>query len=369
MFCCVARPGIPSSDNFLMEGQWFMAMGFFLLPNENSLVADLKLALTKAHHPRRRHRERRYGKLAGSVTREVAEALTHEISALFKDCSTSFATFYNAQPQWSLVDLVVESPDQLEQCVQEFLRLAEHTANKFFWPGKIETKGAEWRRHGWKHISYSVLRRFVDDEKTSLPPAMQADLLGTSEKFLEVVRDAVDLNPRAIARLEHCFPKRDDLIEALESVTHDIDLIAAARRLPTAGELAATWASTAIRDPDSADAEKARQDLQQLVFKGSALTSSSMGGRPPIHTHPDSILSVYRMSYCLVRQILEVWRFLDEHGESDKAPSFLSRHYPWLRDVSGIRDRSPSDAAVQLCARCLDMSPSKVSKAVYKPQR
>jgi hypothetical protein len=349
-----------------------MTMGFFLLPNESSLVESLKLALTKPNHPRRRRRERAYGKRTGAVTRKVADSLTRELNLQYEQSTTSFANVYNAQPRWSLRDLHVKSSEQSEQCLQEFLRLVEHTANEFFWPGKFGTKGVEWRRHGWKHISYSVFCRCVSDEKTSLPPAMQADLLGTSERFVDLVRDAVNLKPRAIARLEYCFPKREDLIEALEFATNDIKLIAAARRMPAGAELAATWTSEVIRDPNSARAELVREGLQQLLSKGSALTSSSMGGRPQSHVHPDSMLSVYRMSYCLVRQIHEVQRFIDEHGESSATPLFLLlRYYPWLQKATGndllsFLNRSPSDAAVQMSAHILQISPSTVSQTIYR---
>jgi len=358
-----------SESNKETWGQWFFASVYWLLPHCNKSYAALKAV---GEIWARQEPIPELTKLSsGQSTREEAELRSRELQEMARVLSAREIAFYNAQPSWSLISLTLNSADELEPCLLEFQRLVEHCSWEFDWRFASIYENTQWRKHGWKHISYSTLCDTLSWEKDDDLPLDRAELVGTAEEFLNVDRDAVQLDPGSIARLQVLFPEREDLVEIVEFYTYDSDLISKVWRIPTADEMAATLTESILRDPNSPDAEKKRKELQKLVSKGSGLGSRSSGGRPTLPTHPRLILLTYQMSYCLAQQIREVVRFLGRYHRERNVQPVLLRFYPWLKEVPGhdilsFLERSPNDAAVQISSQLLEMSPSKISKTIYE---
>jgi hypothetical protein len=281
--------------------------------------------------------------------------------------------YYSAQPQWSFRDIPVNSVVEAIEVLQEFKDLVEHTTSNFDWLTGPPTLKKELRKHGWKHVTHDLVKELTSGEKSFIvPPAMQADLVGTSEQLLDLIRQAENRVPQAVARLEFLFPRRDHLAQACEF--NLLEKIPRARLddIPTVAQLAAEWATEAVRNADSMGAERARDRLKLLVSRGSALRSTSDKGRPKVNVHPIAIKEINDMNYCLFRQVQEVRTFLDRNFPYDKGnQSRLLRFYPWLKDVAGkdiwsFIKGSASMGAMQITGVAFGISPGKVQQTLYE---
>jgi len=148
------------------------------------------------------------------MTRKEAEALTRKLARQFKESLDYSNALYSAQPQWSLSDFSVSSGEIME-LLQEFMDFVDYTTSHFRWVTGAPPNEKELMKHGWKHITYDLIKELTDSDMSFLvPAAFRVDLVGTSEQFLDLIRQAENRVPQAVARLEFLFPRRDDLDEA-----------------------------------------------------------------------------------------------------------------------------------------------------------
>jgi hypothetical protein len=366
----------PPDDRFRKEGRWFVAEGFWLLPKIESVIANADAARARFTPPRLRSRKGRditLGKRSREISRKQAEAITRRLKRDFEEIVDASNAYYRAQPHWSLHDITVKSVVEAIELLQEFVDFTEHITPHFRWMTGPLTNEKELKKHGWKHITYDWIKGLTEGKMSFLvPPAMRADLVGTSEQLQDLIRQAENRVPQAIARLEFLFPRRQDLVEACEFTLLKKIPRETLDGIYSVAQLAGEWATMAVCNPDSEEATRALGLLRLLVLKGSALRSSSDKGRPKLQVHPVAIREIYKMSSCLIRQVQEVRTFLDRtFPRGNENQSRLLRLYPWLNDVAG-RDivsfikGSASTGAMQITGRALRISPGKVQQTLYE---
>jgi hypothetical protein len=368
--CYMSEPKIlPSGKDDLLKGRWLFAMDFILCPDLTDFLANWGKIKRKPIFTSSRKQE--YStKSARKLNRKDALARSRALRRDYKEIVGISNALYSAQPHWSLRDISVGSGEILA-LIQEFQELVEYTTANFEWVGGPPILEKELQKHGWKHITYDSIRELVGDKASIVPAPLQADLAGTPEQFMELIRQAESRVPSAAARLEFLFPDREHLAFACEYVM--LEKIPRARldEIPTVGQLAAQWATEAVRNPDTIEGKRALHRLQLLASRGSVLRASSDKGRPKVQAHPTGIRKIYKMSYSLIKQIHEVKQFLARYLRSDKELEFhLWVFYPWLRDVVGKNvlsfvNGSTSDSAARLTGLMLEISPSKVQQTIY----
>jgi hypothetical protein len=72
---------------------------------------------------------------------------------------------YNDQPNWGWGDLELNSVDTIKNALREFHGFADEASRQFEWPTAYQKDFKDWEinKHSWKHVSYSDLKRRVDD--------------------------------------------------------------------------------------------------------------------------------------------------------------------------------------------------------------
>jgi hypothetical protein len=368
--CYMSDPKtLPPGEDDLLKGRWLFAMDFVLCPDLTDFLANW--GKVKRKHIFTRSRKQKYWKKSPrKLTRKDALARSRALGRDYKEIVGVSNALYSAQPHWSLRDISVGSGEIIE-LIQEFQELVEYTTANFDWVGGPPILGKELQKHGWKHITYDSIKELVRDKACLVPAPLQADLAGTPEQLMDLIRQAENRVPSAAARLEFLFPDRNHLAFACECVM--LEKIARARldRIPTVGHLATQWATEAIRNPDSIEGKRAFHRLHLLVSRGSVLGLDSDKGRPKVQVHPTGIKQVYEMTYSLIKQIREVKQFFAKYLSGGKElESHLWIFYPWLRDVPennilSFLERSTSDSAARLTGFMLRISPSKVQKTIY----
>lgn len=360
----------PPDDRFRKEGRWFVAEGFWLVPNMESVIYPALERFKFSNSRNRKSREQTVGKRSRTISRKQAEIRTRRIARDFKELVEESKALYMAQPQWSLRDFSVNS-GEIVALLQEFMEFVEYAASYFEWTGRLPVLRTDLQKHGWKHITYDFIRELVDDKASLVPAPIQADLAGTPEQLMDLIRQAESRVPSSAARLEFLFPERDDLAYACEVTMSEKVPRARLDKIPTVGQLAAQWATEAVRNPDATEGQLARDRLQLLVSRGSVLRSSLDKGRPKVQVHQTAIKDIYEITYCLIKQIQEVKQFFAKYLSGDKEIEFhLWIFYPWLRDVIGKNvlsfvNGSTSDSAARLTGLMLGISPSKVQQTIY----
>lgn len=370
--------GIPPGDRKFKEGHFFLAYGFWLQPDSESVIADVvwpkKVSETRLINTKTLNRifRRRPGKL----TRKKAEVMSRALGRAFKQVAAAHKAAYNAQPRWFLDSLTVNSTAEAKEVLKEFMDFVDHTtsyspwATDFLFATGLSLE--DLKKHGWKHITYDFIKELTDGERDVLVPKVaKVYLVGTSEQFLDLIRQAEKSVPQAVARLEFLFPERQDLADACEFYLMGKMPRERLDAIPTVSQLAGEWATEAVRNPDSKDAQVARDSLDKLVSKNSALRSGSNKGRPKLQVPSMAVKELYKMCLCLFVQVKQVRGFLVKHSvDNDNNMGILRELYPWLKNVSdgdilSFVENSASAGAMQITGHILGIGPTKVQQMIY----
>lgn len=289
----------------------------------------------------------------------------------------SSIALYSAQPDWSFCDFRVTSLAEAVKVVAEFLSLVESATLEFCWPLAWPlhqpTELVDWKRHSWKHVFFGSIREFLVDASAGqeLPPQVRLELIGTFEDAQELFRKAARREPEAVARIESLFPTREDRRCAAEHLFEQVEPPQELPRIPSVADLAAEFATHAVHDPDSEEADKFRKRLRVLMSKRAA-KGSAAHGRPRIPHHDVTVVTAYMMSYGLAKQLKEVCRFLEQFQRRDEEwLCLIDQLYPWVSgtlhlSVENVLTLETSKSACQIAGKALGLSPSKVEKTVYR---
>jgi hypothetical protein len=261
----------------------------------------------------------------------------------------------------------------------EFMALADKAAWEFGWISNFPHRRSKhnWRKHGWKHVSFNAIIEIRDDFVKFLPPEMRPELIGPAEEARAVFRAAESHEPTAVARLQHLFPRHDGLSEATEVLFVYEGKREILAKIPLVEELAADWAAQAVEHPESSEAQQARKKLRLLVAKSSALGSTADGGRSRVPWHEEVVDIVFVASYCLGVQIRQVNGLLAKtEAGVGKRNRELANCYPQLQMmqgppgcVSNCLASQPTQIACIIASQVLKISPSKIEKIVYRGRK
>jgi hypothetical protein len=292
---------------------------------------------------------------------------------------------YNAQPNWSLRELRPSSLDEACAIIKEFLGLAKLASEAFDWGPHLFLPKMRWMEHSWKHISMADLERIASDVRSGIYPfpdlGPPIDLFETGDDTRQLFLRAAQRDPSAVTRLNVLFPSKQTQREVAELYfvgAKPLDEIQSmVSGILTPEELAAEYTRVARTYPDSEEAEKARNELGVLAGKAAVKGSTT---RPRIPFGEETVTHIYRMSYALFKQAKEVNRLLSntiQEGsfldKEEKRDLLLREFYPWLtrrfpkpHDIFGFLQSQPTAGACKLAGIVLEISPSKVSKIVFK---
>lgn len=286
---------------------------------------------------------------------------------------------YDDQPKWSFGQIKARDLDQAHEVVGEFVQAVRHASYEYCWPLSHALSKAQWQKHSWKHVTYNDLKLAAEDTVRPKIPEMRFhgfDIGSIRRLFV----GAFEKNLSAVAFLTHLFPDENEK-EAiaksyLEGFSHAIDVDL--KGIPSAGDLASDYVMEMYRDPNSREAEQAREKLEFLISPKSLKGQVRAAGRPYEVLHDESVAIVHRMSAALFRQIREMDRFLARFEVSEDARiPFLVEKLPW---ISGLRvqeeydeplrallSKHPTEGAPFLAHLVLPhLSPSTIEKAAYK---
>jgi hypothetical protein len=347
-------------------GKWFFSTGWGVFPS--TLLLRAQADFQKAKGPKLR--SPRFRTSSQPVSRSEAEKLTRSLIQETRHALQARSRYYNAHPHWSLADVKVNSLTESSEVIVEFFHLVKCAAAEFCWPLNYPEKDMRWKQHSWTHTTFSTIESVIAEVRrgTWLPPESILDLIGSRKEARELFLRAARKEPEAVARIGSLFASEDDRNTAARALFMPTDPVP---RILSVGDLAAELAERAGRHPDSAEAESARRNLNQLVSKHAVKGSKSRGGRPSSPHHKEIVLVVWMMCYSICKQMREVDRFLEniEKDASKRRPQ-LTQLYPWVsaklhKDALNFLKDGNTSCALDLTGSLLELSPSKVQKVVY----
>jgi hypothetical protein len=359
----MTRPAVRSGN--LIECKRLHRAGWWLIPYTREAVSAMYRALETLGSTRRSTI------LPRTVPRKRSE-IHREVKRLVPEIHKERIAFYNAQPCWSLREIQVNSSSEVHQAVEEFLGLAKIAAAEFCWAMNLPVSGMGWKIHGWKHTTFAEIENIIKDLNAGhwLPPELRADLIRSAAEAEALFHRASRNEPEAVARLDFLFPSKEDKLRAgqaiLDTTQNPI--------VPAPEFLAADWVRTAIRHPDSNEAEEARDNLRRLVSKQAAKGSRPKGGRPASQHHEEIVSTIWMMSYCISKQMREIQKFLlKSEPDEKKRRAILDESYLWLYPVTGMDyvqflEFGNTQSALELAGKLLGISASKVAKVVHSRQ-
>jgi len=361
--------GRASHGGLLEKGNWFARFDFWVFPY--SAVNDFGIALRDLAD----RFEKTTRKTRGVQVKPRPNETLKELEEDMKWLALWQTEYYNAQPKWHLRNLCGLPSDRGVDALQEFMRLAKAATESFQWQTADIFPGMKWREHGWKHISHKSIVDLISDRKVFFPPQVTLDLVGTREKQVGLFRRAGEHDPRAVARVWHLFPNPIDMQVAIQHLFSENARQTRVPTIPSLTEVAGEYVRAAVNDPESGEADVARKNIEVLVSRGAALGADKSAGRPRVGWHEEIIQEVYRMSYCLCRQVREVSGFLDRRvGDEGQRAQLLGKLYASLTNDLGTRldelqKAETSTAACSVAGKFLDISSSKISQVVHKRKR
>lgn len=364
----MARARAEVDQHKLIDGKWFCRTGDWILPYSRPALSALRVRQRFV----RTTTQNAYQSIDARKPREVLR----KVRRLYREINQRKTMLYNAQPRWSLSDIEVKSLSQATELINEFLRFVEFAAAEFCWMADHPRKPMEWRKHAWKHITFSDIENVLQEVNKSgglwLPPELRLDLIGSFEEAQQLFQAAERCEPEAVARLDFLFRLKDDKDRAAR---HVLELNSRKRTpyIPSSGALAAEWVTHAVTYPDSEEAETARSRLKRLASIQAAKGSRREGGRPSATHHHETVVAVWMMAYAISKQLREVDRFLRKHAPNEQQRrTQLDQSYPWVSRVIGTNcseflKYGNTQNALQLAGKLLGVSASKVQKTIYAP--
>jgi len=140
-----------------------------------------------------------------------------------------------------------------------------------------------------------------------------------------------------------------------------------AEDIPHPAMLAAILANRIYFYPDPEEADRARALLLKLISPSVLRGGRMRRGRPKNSVSPYYMRLLWKMSYCLVRQVVEVSDFLRLHPKLDKdRPKIVFGFYPWIRridtNVDNFLSYGPSRGSLALLGQLTGISVSSLEK-------
>jgi hypothetical protein len=349
-------------------GNWFLSAGYWLFPVsllDRVAVRSKELkALNKAMNLEVSNPD--LEPVSTEIaSRNEAEIRTAELKRLVEAQLTLFDREYNSQPVWHLRELAMGSGEDARRAVNEFLEMVETTSCEFVWPTNDPDEGCHWRVHGWKHVTYSNLKMFWEDHLSGFEPAInRVCALGSAEEIRELFLAASREDPEAVGIVWTQFPQAQDHKEIIDNYFNVNERV---RRIPRPSELASDLVDSIFQHPGSKEADQARDKLLKLVSLSVRRGSRSRRGRPKIRIPPDSLRLLWKMSYCLVLQALELNEFLALHNQLERdRHKILLGAYPWIssaaRNLDDFFSLGASRAALEIVGNMTQLSPSSLEK-------
>lgn len=344
----------PSTNRFEVVGYWLYPSGTEIaIPTDSDNDSKIFKPVFKT--------TRAAGK---SVTRPETLAIAEQLKKMVHDFSEREAQFYNAQPVWRLRELSARDSVEALQIVDEFLKAVQVSASEYCWPMQDPGRYLHWRVHGWKHIVYDALEKYWKDYNKRLEPAaIRAEAWGNGEQVEKLFRQAAARDPEAVGIVWTLHPTYEDQREMVEHFCRQDFMLS---DIPTPADLAFELVETIYSTSKSSEVVmNARNALLKLVAPSVAKGSRSKKGRPKILVSPSALRLLWKMSYSLAKQVLELDHFLRLHvRDCEKRTEILHKAYPWIRRVcSDVRNfRGPVKAPLQLLARVTGISTASLEK-------
>ena len=350
------------------QGKWFLTIGYWLLPAtfgaSRSQLEKKPTESTTLIFPRN------YNSLSGSThpkkkPKSHRQAFAWRVRKNLESLMNSSPQYYNSQPVWSLKELGISPAQEARSAADEFLEMVRKTSGTFCWPLNDPKEDLMWRVHGWKHISYRDMAMFWLDHASAIEPAAnRAFALGSDNEIRELFLAAAGRDAEAVGIIWTQFPKVEDQEEIIEHFLHSNDKPG---RIPHPSELASELVDVIFARPESEEADHARSALMKLASVSVRRGSRSKRGRPKIRIPSQSLRLLWKMGYCLVRQVLELNDFLALYKELERDRlTIVLNAYPWINRITRKFDDflsfGPSRASLEIVGRITEMSASSLEK-------
>jgi hypothetical protein len=245
--------------------------------------------------------------------------------------------------------------------------MVETTSAEFatsMWP--LHELGGEmrWREHGWKHVSYTDVESFWQDCCYGPESAHnKTEALGDKE-VRKLFFDAANHDPEAVGILWTLFPNREDHDEIIETFFWRDER---PTRIDDPSSVASDLVEKLFARPGSDESQNARKALLKMISVSVSRGTRSGKGRPKTRVARSSLRLLWKMSYSLVRQIVELNDFLGLYKETEKdRPRILLDAYPWItsvsRNLTNFLSYGPSKASLEVVGHLTGISSSYLEK-------
>jgi hypothetical protein len=350
------------------QWEWFLAAAYWLLPvSLDAVLPELEDKLSKLKTTPNSKIPHSLSLSAPAKTASTSEAavLTAELKNQFQAFRASFQRFYNSQPVWHLRDLPIDSEKEARCAGDEFLAKVKQTSAEFCWPSNDPDSDCQWRIHGWKHISYPDMEGFWKDHSSGFEPATsRAFALGGGNEIRELFLAAANHDAEAVGIIWAQFPRAEDHTEIIEDFFLSNEKPGV---IPHPSGVASELVDLIFGRPDSEEADRARCELLRLVSLSVRRGSRSRRGRPKSRIPPDSLRLLWKMGYCLVRQVREFNNFLSIYKELERDRlKIILGAYPWINKVSphfaDFLSLHSSEASLKLVSSLTGLSSSSLEK-------
>jgi hypothetical protein len=296
-----------------------------------------------------------------------AEARAKQREQQGREISLAWAASYNSQPSWHLKGLSSDSSAGALRLLGEFIRMVRTTSANYDWIYQEPRNDLRWRVHGWKHVDYESIQSVWDDYSQRVEHILlRTEALGTEEDVRDLFIAAANQDPEALGIVWRFFPtpeEHNEIIDFLRFLWPELNI----KESPHPAELAADLVSTLFSNPDSNEADEARTALLKLISPSVARGGRMRKGRPRVLVPRSGIRLLWKMSNCLVKQVLEVNSYLTLHTKREKDRlTILLKDYPWITDVERNLETflsyEPGTAALRLLSRLTKLSVSSLEK-------
>lgn len=346
------------------EGKWFCTVGYWLFPAKCASRPWEKLG-ELLDRPAPAAQTPVLDSLSSEkrkATRAEAEAASAELRRKCRAIHEAEVELYNAQPVWRLREIAVRSSEEALELLDEFVAMVCLTSSEYCWALRDPGKQFRWRDHGWKHVEYGSLERLWKNYSRGFEAAFTAEALGY-DKTQKLFLAAVNGDPEAVGILWKLFPNGEEHQGIIDFfVGHDLK----ANAIPEPDFLAAELVAKIFSRSDSEESAHALSALNKLVSPSASRGERMRRGRPRILVAPTHLRLLRKMSYCLIRQVVEVSDFI-LHAKLEKdRHKLLFESYPWIRrispDLKTFSSYGQSKASLELLSCVTGISASSLEK-------
>jgi hypothetical protein len=267
-------------------------------------------------------------------------------------------------------EIFIKRADETPDVVNEFLHMVGGTSLEFCWPMKDPGIDLSWRVHGWKHVTYDAVLDYWTDYCSGVEPAIvRSEALGEIDEVRQLFLAAARRDPEAVGIIWSQFPNVQDHNEVFEQIYSPDER---PRGIPHPSELAADLVNTIFSVPGSQEANLARIALLKLISVSVASGSRARKGRPKTRIPASTLRLLWKMSYCLTKQVHELDDFLSRNGYGKTRDSCLLEAYPWIQRIAGnmpnFLSYEPSKSALTIVSSLTGVSASFLEKTGLRIQ-